>query len=312
MPVQLLFSAAEQLYPVWRDPLARQLEECGIDAEISDRTDHPETIDYIVCSPNGPISDFRPFSSLKAVLSLWAGVEQLLDNPTIHRPIARMVDSGMTESMTAWVVGQTLRHHLGLDRVIANQDGTWHRELLPVLPRATTVAVLGLGQLGRASAAMLSSLNFRVIGWSQRSKDLRGMECRTGRAGLESTVAEAEIIVLLLPHTKTTTNLVDATLLTKFKPGAVIINSGRGALIDEDALLDALASGRIAHATLDVFQAEPLPREHPFWMHPRVTVSPHIAADTPVETAVAVIAENIRRGENGMDFLYLADKDRGY
>ena len=312
MTALVLFSAHPKHFPDWRRALPEELARRGVDADVLIETDSPESIDYIAYARDGSLKDFSPFTRLKAVLSLWAGIEDLVGNRTISCPVARMVDAAMTEGMTEWVTAQVLRHHLGLDRITGGQDGVWRHELIPPLARNRTVAVLGLGELGCASAASLSSLKFRVIGWSRTPKAIPGIDCRHGRDGLVSTVEEAEITALLLPHTQQTEHLVDAGLLARFRPGSVIINSGRGALIDEDALLASLDSGHIAHATLDVFQAEPLPPEHRFWSHESVTVSPHVASDTHADTAAAVIAENVRRGESGEPLLYLADKSLGY
>jgi glyoxylate/hydroxypyruvate reductase A len=129
---------------------------------------------------------------------------------------------------------------------------------------------------------------------------------------LHHALAGAEIVVLLLPRTAATENLLGDRRLSLLARGASIINPGRGTLIDDDALLSALDSGQVGHATLDVFRVEPLPANHPFWHHPRVTVTPHIAAQTRPATSSAVIAENIRRGEAGEPFLHLVDRARGY
>jgi glyoxylate/hydroxypyruvate reductase A len=133
-----------------------------------------------------------------------------------------------------------------------------------------------------------------------------------GEAGLEVALRAADIVVTLLPKTPETENLLDARRLAWLKPGAVILNPGRGALIDDAALLAALDAGAVGHATLDVFRVEPLPADHPFWTHPRVTVTPHIAADTRASGAAKVLVENIRRGEAGEPWLNLVDRARGY
>ena len=125
-------------------------------------------------------------------------------------------------------------------------------------------------------------------------------------------MGRADLLILLLPRTAETENLLNADRLALMPEGAVIINPGRGPLIDDDALIAALDAGRIAHATLDVFRVEPLPPDHPFWAHPKVTVTPHIAADTRADSAAKVVAENIRRGEAGEPFLHLVDRARGY
>jgi glyoxylate/hydroxypyruvate reductase A len=159
---------------------------------------------------------------------------------------------------------------------------------------------------------MLAHLGFPVTGWSRSPKQIDGLRCLSGEDGLRAALQEADILVLLLPLTPETENLLNADRLALLPPGAVILNPGRGPLIDDDALLAALDRGHLGHATLDVFRTEPLPPEHPFWAHPRVTVTPHIASETRPETAAEVIAENIRRGEAGQPLLHLVDRDAGY
>ena len=310
---QILLAVRPEKYAAYRQLLLRELLTRQIEADIHTHTDNPASIDYVVYAPDGPFHDFSSFARLKTILSLWAGVESLTTNQTIQCPIARMVEPGMREGMTEWVTGQVLRHHLGFDSVIKNQDGVWRqRQLMPPLARNRCVAILGLGALGRASAESLKSLHFRVLGWSRDTKKLDGIDCKFGQDGLHSIIAEAEITVLMLPQTPETENLINSSLLAKFRRGSVLINPGRGALIDDDALLAALDSRQLSHATLDVFRDEPLPSDHPFWSHQSITVSPHIAADTRAESAIAVIAENVRRGECGEPYLYLVNQDLGY
>jgi glyoxylate/hydroxypyruvate reductase len=210
------------------------------------------------------------------------------------------------------VVGHVLRHHLGMDAHILGQDGVWRNDVLPPLARERPVAVLGLGELGAACARALARLNYPVLGWSRSPKAVPGVECHAGDEGLVHVLVRAEIVVLLLPLTAETANLMNAERLALMPRGAVIINPGRGALIDDAALLAALDRGQIGHATLDVFRVEPLPPDHPYWAHPHVTVTPHVAADTRVGSACDVLVENIRRGEAGKPFLHLVDRARGY
>ena len=136
--------------------------------------------------------------------------------------------------------------------------------------------------------------------------------CLHGEAGLEAALRGAAIVVPLLPKTPETENLLDARRLSWLPKGAVILNPGRGPLIDDAALLAALDAGQVGHATLDVFRVEPLPKAHPYWTHPRVTVTPHIAADTRASGASQVLVENIRRGEAGVPFLHRVDRGLGY
>ncbi|WP_414898485.1 2-hydroxyacid dehydrogenase [Rhodovulum sp. YEN HP10] len=309
--LRILFSAPTALWDEYRTPLRQALAEAGIAAEITTATEAPDEIDYVVFAPRGGLSDFSPFTRAKAVLSLWAGVETVTGNPTLTQPLCRMVDAGLEEGMVEWVTGQVLRHHLGLDRYICATGPHWDQRV-PPLARDRTVAVLGLGELGRASARALAALRFRVLGWSRTPRALPGIECRHGADGLRPVLEAAEILVLLLPRTPETEGLLDAERLSWLPEGAVLLNPGRGALIDEAAVLAALDAGRLGHATLDVFQTEPLPPDHPFWQHTRVTVTPHVASETRPTSASRVIAENVRRAEAGEALLFRVDRARGY
>ncbi len=303
----LILFAAPALWPDYETSLPEALAEAGIDGQIVTEAPDPGLVDYIVYAPSAPLQDFTPFTATKAVLSLWAGVERIVGNPTLTQPLCRMVDPSLTEGMVEWVVGHTLRHHLGMDRHIVNPDHVWD-PTCPPLARERRVTILGMGALGTACAEALRALNFPVTGWGRSPK----AGCLHGEAGLEEALRSAGIVVTLLPKTPETENLLDARRLALLPRGAVIINPGRGALIDDEALLAALDAGHIGHATLDVFRVEPLPAGHPYWTHPRVTVTPHIAADTRAASAARVIAENIRRGEAGEPFLHLVDRGRGY
>ncbi|BDW84742.1 2-hydroxyacid dehydrogenase [Roseicyclus marinus] len=308
----ILFAAKSERWTAYEPPLRRALEEVGLGHATLTIEADPAKVDYIVYAPNSGLTDFTPYTRLKAVLNLWAGVEDVVGNPTLKVPLARMVDDGLTEGMVEWVTGHVLRHHLGMDRHILGQDGIWRGGDAPPLARDRSVAVLGLGVLGSACARMLASLGFQTHGWSRSPKSVPGVTCHHGADGLRSALSQAEIVVLLLPDTPATENTLNAETLALLPRGAVILNPGRGPLIEDAALLAALASGQVGHATLDTFRIEPLPADHPYWTHPQVTVTPHIASATRTETAARTIVENIRRGEAGEPFRHLVDRDRGY
>ena len=307
----LILFAVPSLWEEYRGPLPAALAEAGIAAEVVTEAEDPAAVDYIVYAPAAPLRDFTPFTRTRAVLNLWAGVERIVGNPTLTQPLCRMVDPGLTEGMVEWVVGHTLRHHLGMDRHIVNPGRIWD-QTCPPLARERRVAMLGLGALGLAAARALQALNFQVTGWSRTPKAIDGLPSEHGPGGLERVLAGAGIVVTLLPKTAETENILDARTLALLAPGAAVLNPGRGPLIDDAALLAALDSGQVGHATLDVFRQEPLPQDHPFWAHPKVTVTPHVAADTRAATSARVIAENVRRGEAGEPFLHLVDRARGY
>ena len=310
--LNILFSAEPDRWDEYERPLLDAFDRAGIAANLA--TDHETSIvDYIVFAPNGPVTDFRPFTRCKAVMSLWAGVETVVDNDTLTQPLLRMVDEkSLTQGMVEWVVGHTLRFHLGMDQHIHGQDGMWRSEVFPPLAQDRPVTILGTGALGSACGQALASLGFPVTGWSRRAKTIAGLTCLNGEDGLEKALSGAEVVVLLLPDTPATKDILNAGTMALLAKGAAIINPGRGPLINDDALLAALESGQIGHATLDVFRQEPLPSDHPFWQHPGVTVTPHIASTTRPTTAADAIAAQILRGEAGQPFLHEVDRGTGY
>jgi len=310
MILNILFAAQPSRWLEYREPLLEAFEKAGISTNLG--TDiEPQDVDYIVFAPNGPISDFSVFPRLKAVLGLWAGVEGVVGNTSLEVPLTRMVDGGLAEGMTEWVTGHVLRYHLDLDRHITSQNGVWD-PVIPPLARHRSVGILGLGELGQVCAKALAQLNFRVSGWSRSPKDISGIRCLSGSDGLTELLKTSEIIVLLLPLTEATENIINKEALSLLPKGAIILNPGRAALIDDGALLTALETSQVAYATLDVFRTEPLPMDDPYWAHGNVTVTPHIASETRAETSSKVIAENIRRFEAGEPMKFIVDRKAGY
>ena len=310
MTIKILFSANEENWKRYKAPLQDALDDKSLDYELG-ITIIPSEVDYIIYAPSSPLQDFSPYTKLKAVLNLWAGVEGVTNNKTLKVPLARMVDSGLTDGMVEWVTGHTLRHHLGIDKHIHGQDGIW-RSYVPPLAKDRVITILGLGTLGTACGIALKRLGFNVRGWSRREKRVDGIQCFYGDEQIDSSLMDADIVVLLLPDTPLTQNILNQHTLNLLKRGAFVLNPGRGPLIDDDALLVALDSGQIEHATLDVFRIEPLPQNHQYWSNNKVTVIPHKASETRPKTASQVIAMNIERAENGQELLYLVDRENGY
>jgi glyoxylate/hydroxypyruvate reductase A len=307
-PINLVFNVTPALHEDYRDSIRDALQRRAIEARTALAGDiAPADADYIIHATGGPITDFSPFANARAVLSLWAGVEKIVGNTTLTQPLCRMVDDGLRQGMVEWVVGHTLRAHLGTDRYVVNKPLGWEQHV-PPLATERSVTVLGLGELGSAAATALTQLGFRVTGWSRSARDVAGVRCLAGSDKLPEALASAEILIGLLPQTPETVDLLNAARLALLPKGAFIINAGRGTLIDDDALIAALDSGQVANATLDVFRTEPVPNDHPFWSHPGVTVSPHIAAATRVSTASEKIAENVARAESGQPLLHVVDR----
>ena len=309
--INILFAAVPERWDQYQEHLKKELDLIGLEYKLSEKLP-PSEVDYIIYAPNSSIKDFSVFTNLKAVLNLWAGVEDVVKNKTLKVPLARMVDEGLTQGMKEWVLGHVMRHHLGIDLHIFGQDGKWRDWSAPPLAKNRTVTILGLGALGAECASTLAKVGFKVYGWSSTEKSVENVICHHGFEGLEKSLFGSEIVVLLLPSTADTENIINEKTLSYLTKNAVIINPGRGTLIDEKVLLKSLDDGKLAHATLDVFRQEPLPADHPFWQHPKITVTPHIASETRPETASQVIAANIRRCEKGKPLLYQVNFETGY
>ena len=270
-------------------------------------------IDFAIVGGKAP-GDLRGFANLRAIQSTWAGVNHLLadTNLPFDRPLARMVDQGLTVSMTEYVVLHVLDSARDGPRLRAAQRAAQWLDLDPVPPGSVTVAILGLGTLGADAATRLASLGFTVRGWSRSRKEIAGIESFAGRDGLRECLSGAQILVCLLPLTDDTRGILNALTFAPLARGAVLIHAARGAHLVEADLLAALQSGQLAHAVLDVFAAEPLPADHPFWEHPQVTVTPHVAAITRPGTGAADIVENYRRAMAGERLINQVDRAKGY
>jgi glyoxylate/hydroxypyruvate reductase A len=177
---------------------------------------------------------------------------------------------------------------------------------------ARRVGVLGLGVLGRAVLASLRGLGFACAGWSRSPQRIDGVECHAGADGLRQFLARTDILICLLPLTDDTRGILSGALFDQLPRGATLINVGRGGHLVQQDLLQALDTGQIANAILDVCEPEPLPPSHPFWTHPKVVLTPHIASMTQPETAADAVLDNIRRHQEGLPMHGLVDRARGY
>lgn len=299
--------------PKWIDALEAAIAESGrlIHVQADAR---PEEVDYLVYNPFSQIQDFTPYTRLRAILNTWAGVEKILGQVPLpeHVPFIRMVEEGMNQGMSEYFTGHVLRYHLDIDRALAQSAEARWEEWEPPLARDRRVGILGLGVLGQSIAAMLGAVGFSLSGWSRSPKSIPGIECHHGEEGLRQVLSQSEILVVILPLTDETRDVLNEATLAQLPRGACIINAGRGELIDDDALLAAVESGHIRHATLDVFRVEPLPGDHAFWRHKQITITPHIAAISRHDSGARAIIHQIGRDMDGLDFQNVVDKARGY
>jgi len=255
----------------------------------------------------------RQFPNLELVFSTGAGVDQFdLSQVPKGLPVVRLAEPGVIAGMVEYATMSVLALHRDLPTYIAQQrQGKWtaHR-VHPASNRR--VGVLGMGVLGRSVLAQLRSFGFQLAGWSRSRHQFEGVTCYAGENELPAMLSATDILVCLLPLTNETRGILDAKLFGALPHGASLVHAGRGAQLDHQALLDALDCGWISAAVIDVTAPEPLPVDHPFWSHPRILVTPHVASMTQPETAVDLVLENIRRHEAGASLVGMVDREKGY
>jgi glyoxylate/hydroxypyruvate reductase A len=295
----------------WVDRLRRLLP--GREVRPLDDPGPLEDVAYaVVWAP--PAGAIARFPRLKAVVSVGAGIDHVLRDPDLprHLPILRTTGPEMVQRLREYVALHVLTHHRQLAVTDANQTrGVWQQIVTPPAQRRR-VGVMGLGHIGGQCALTLAALGFDVAGWSRSPKSLPGVETFAGPQGLAPFLARTEILVCLLPLTPETKDILNARTFAALPRGAAIVNAGRGGHLVEADLLAALDGGHLSGATLDVFRTEPLPPDHPFWSHPRIRVTPHIASYIDPATGAGVVAENIRRYEVEGRLADISDAVRGY
>ncbi|HCD2061388.1 MAG: glyoxylate/hydroxypyruvate reductase GhrA [Serratia marcescens] len=256
---------------------------------------------------------------LKAVFALGAGVDAILDQERKHPgtlpagvPLLRLEDTGMAQQMQEYALSYALRYFRRFDEYQALQQ---QQEWQPLDPHSLddfTIGILGAGVLGQSVARKLTEFGFRVRCWSRSAKQIDGVQSFAGEAQRAAFLDGVKLLINLLPNTPETIGILNRELFAQLSTGAYLINIARGAHLVEADLLAALEQGQLAAATLDVFAREPLPQDHPFWRHPRVTITPHIAAITLPQQAMDQIAANIRALEAGHAPAGVVDRQRGY
>jgi glyoxylate/hydroxypyruvate reductase A len=313
--MKILFYEQHADAALWMHDLARELPEADL-REWQPGDTAPA--DYAIVW-RAPRELFANRPDLKAVFNLGAGVDAILDverkEPGTLPPNAKLVrleDTGMAQQMVEYATHAVLRYMRRFDEYDTLQrEGRW--EKLKAHPRASfTVGVLGLGVLGTEVARSLTALGVPARGYSRSEKQVDGVTTYAGDAQFDAFLDGAKVLINLLPHTPDTEGVLNRRTFAKLAHGAYLVNLARGAhLVDED-LLQALESGQIAAATLDVFHTEPLPADHPFWRTPRVTITPHISAETLREESIVQIAQKVKAMERGEPIGGIVDLKRGY
>jgi len=307
----LLFQPSHFPREAWTDHLRRFMPELDIRTSFTEA----ESKDIVYCIAWRPEPGFfARLPSLKVVFSMGAGVDGIVADPTYprHVPLSRVVDDTLSQAMTEYVVFNVLYWHRRVRDLEALQNLKKWRVIAAPRAEYVRVGLMGMGVLGQAAARALKALNYRLAGWSHSPKMLDGVESFVGADGLKPFLAKTDILVCLLPLTPATRGILNAQTFAALPQGAAVINCARGGHLIEKDLLAALDGGHLRGATLDVFQTEPLPESSPLWTHPKVFLTPHIAAITDPESFMRNVANAIRRMDQGSPPDNLVDFARLY
>lgn len=296
---------------LWRDTLEAEIAGLKLYAWPDVPDNHLIDAALAWKQPHGVLNQFP---NLKLIQCLGMGVDALFADPELPRqvPIARLIDDSLIAQMSEYICWAVLNHHRLMDDYARWQrEKNWNPQLPPDTS-ARRIGILGLGTIGADAASKLMALGFPVHGWSRSEKSFEGVQTFHGVNGLTPFLQQTDILVCLLPLTPQTEGIINTDLLAQLPYGAYVINVARGAHVVDADLLSAINSGRISGATLDVVNQEPLAPEHPYWSHPKIHLTPHIAGLTSPRSALTFIAENLRRLQAGEPILYQVDSQRQY
>ena len=296
--MRLLYTSDPVRGAVWQAVLAAEAPDIAFVTSPADALApgiDPRGIRYLVAW-NPPQALLKALPDLEVIFCVGAGIDQF-DLASLPRGVrlVRMLEPGIVEGMVEYVCMAALAAHRGLIGYLgAQRAGRW-QPVAPVPAAQRSIGIMGTGQLGTAVLHALKPFGFALHAWSRSARTIEGVTVHAGQAGLEALLAASDILVCLLPLTDETRRIMCRDTLSRLPAGATIINVGRGGHLVEQDLLDLLDSGHLAGAFLDVFDAEPLPADHPFWQHPGIVLTPHIASVTRPETAARAVIANIRR-----------------
>lgn len=284
----------------------------GLDFRVYPDVANPLDVRYALVWRPKP-GFFAQFTNIQLVVNLGAGVDSLTNRDDLPDvPIARLSDPGMVALMQSYVLFAVIRYARDMPAFeAAKERREWHY-IHPRPLHLTRVGVLGLGALGRAAAEALAGLGLDVRGWDMAPKTIPGVACHSDPRDWSRFLGELDILVNMMPLTERTRRFIDRDVLAALPRGAKFVNASRGQVVDETALIEALRSGQVGGATLDVFETEPLPADHPFWAMDNVYITPHLASITVPEMAAHDVAESIRRVHAGGEPLHRIDPSQGF
>jgi glyoxylate/hydroxypyruvate reductase A len=299
--------------------MARELDP-GLDVRVAPTLGRPEDIDTALAWwPQPGLLETLP--GLRLIVSVGAGVDHLFSDPDLPDvPIVRFVDPDLTGRMVEYIALHVLHHHRRMCEFRELQTRKVWKYLAEPAAGEVRVGLMGLGVLGSAAIGALKAFGYQLRGWSRQRRSLDGVACYAGRAELDAFLADTDILAVLLPLTADTRRLIDRSLLARLSrrgrhpdlPGPVLVNAGRGGLQVDADILAALEAGELYAASLDVFEAEPLPHSSPLWSHPRVVVTPHNAAESAPSAIVRYTLRQMAAAKTGAPLENVVDRRRGY
>ena len=306
----LIISRGRDIAP-WLETIRSERPE--LDLRVYPETGPKEDITFAI-TWNHPLGAFKEFPNLKCIASMGAGVDHILKDPELPENVlvTRVTDEHLTNDMATFTTAVVLNYMRGMSAYkAAEQESQWQPK--PYLrQRDLTIGVMGMGVLGAEAAMQLKKLGFTVQGWARSHKNIEGIPVYAGADELDYFLATSNILICLLPLTPETANILNKTTFEKLPESAYVINVARGEHLVEADLLEMLDKGHLAGATLDVFRTEPLPKEHPFWAHPKIDVTPHIASVTNAASAAKQVLQNYDRLHQNQPLINVVSRTKGY
>ncbi|MBS1038749.1 MULTISPECIES: glyoxylate/hydroxypyruvate reductase A [Gluconobacter] len=308
--MSFVLKSTEERARLWKPMFASELPELAF--HVWPETGDPQKVRYLAAW-QPPENLAENFSNLEVLFSVGAGVDQLnLASIPENVRVVRMMEPGLAEGMIEYVLWAVLSYHRNMFQYARQQEAHVWKGTPNVSSSLFRVGVMGMGALGTPVLKKLSQFGYVCHGWSRSRHDIPGIKSYAGPEELDAFLAATDVLVCLMPLTEATKGILNKELFAKLRKGACLINCGRGGHLAQDDLLLALDEGLLSQAVLDVTDPEPLPEDHPFWNHPLITLTPHIASSSHAETGGEMILKNILQFEKGAEMVGEINRSSGY